>query len=395
MERRVQYILTLNGGSSSIKYALFESDGNLKRIFSGKVDHIGSPNAGMEITDQATGKTEQQAIPAADHASVIQPLAQILEKRVDFNQIAAVAHRIVHGGIRYNKPELITPDMVSYLEQISPYDPEHLPTEIAMIRELYRYYPKIRQVACFDTAFHRDLPRVAKILSIPRRYFDEGVQRYGFHGLSYGFLMDELKNVAGEAAAHGRVILAHLGSGASMAAVRDGKSVDTTMAFTPTSGLVMSSRTGDIDPGLAAFLARTEKMTPDQFYQMANYQSGLLGVSETSSDMQELLKKERDDPRAGDAIALFCYTARKFIGAYAAVLSGLDTLVFSGGIGENSAVIRARICTGLEFLGLGLDATRNEANDPLISTEASRVSVRVIKTDEEVQMARCVRRLLQ
>ena len=395
MERRVQYILTLNGGSSSIKYALFESDGKLKRIFSGKVDHIGSPNTGMDITDQVTGKTEHQAIPAADHASVIQPLAQILEKRVDFNQIAAVAHRIVHGGIRYNEPELITPDMVSYLEQISPYDPEHLPTEIAMIRELYRYYPKIRQVACFDTAFHRDLPRVAKILSIPRRYFDEGVQRYGFHGLSYGFLIDELKNVAGEAAAHGRVILAHLGSGASMAAVRDGKSIDTTMAFTPTSGLVMSSRTGDIDPGLAAFLARTEKMTPDQFYQMANYQSGLLGVSETSSDMQELLKKERDDPRAGDAIALFCYTARKFIGAYATVLNGLDTLVFSGGIGENSAVIRARICTGLEFLGLGLDATRNNANGPLISTEASRVSVRVIKTDEEVQMARCVRSLLQ
>jgi len=395
VERRVQYILTLNGGSSSIKYALFESDGNLKRIFSGKVDHIGSPNTGMDITDQVTGKTEHQAIPAADHASVIQPLAQILEKRVDFNQIAAVAHRIVHGGIRYNEPELITPDMVSYLEQISPYDPEHLPTEIAMIRELYRYYPKIRQVACFDTAFHRDLPRVAKILSIPRRYFDEGVQRYGFHGLSYGFLIDELKNVAGEAAAHGRVILAHLGSGASMAAVRDGKSMDTTMAFTPTSGLVMSSRTGDIDPGLAAFLARTEKMTPDQFYQMANYQSGLLGVSETSSDMQELLKKERDDPRAGDAIALFCYTARKFIGAYATVLNGLDTLVFSGGIGENSAVIRARICTGLEFLGLGLDATRNNANGPLISTEASRVSVHVIKTDEEVQMARCVRSLLQ
>jgi acetate kinase len=314
---------------------------------------------------------------------------------VDFTRIAAVAHRIVHGGIRYNEPGFITPDMVSYLEQISPYDPEHLPTEIAMIRELYRYYPDLRQVACFDTAFHRDLPRVARILSIPRRYFDEGVQRFGFHGLSYGFLMDELKNVAGEAAARGRVILAHLGSGASMAAVRDGKSLDTTMAFTPTSGLVMSSRTGDIDPGLAAFLARTEKMTPDQFYQMANYQSGLLGVSETSSDMQELLKKEMDDSRAAEAIALFCYTARKFIGAYAAVLNGLDTLVFSGGIGENSAPIRARICAGLEFLGLVLDATRNEANGPLISTEVSRVSVRVIKTDEELQMARCVRSLLQ
>jgi acetate kinase len=391
----MQYILTLNGGSSSIKFALFETGAVLKRIFSGKVVRIGSPDTEIEITDHATGKTERQAVPAADHASVIHPLAQILEKRMNFDQIAAVGHRIVHGGIRYSEPEPITPDMIAYLEQISPYDPEHLPTEIAMIRELLQYYPNLRQVACFDTAFHRGMPRVAKILSIPRRYFDEGVQRYGFHGVSFAFLIDELKSLAGEAAARGRVILAHLGSGASMAAVRDGKSIDTTMAFTPTAGLVMSTRTGDIDPGLAAFLARTEKMNPDQFYQMANFQSGLLGVSETSSDMQDLLRKEKDDPRATDAIALFCYTAKKFIGAYAAALNGLDILVFSGGIGENSAPIRAQICNGLEFLGLELDSKRNDANSPLISNGASRVSVRVIKTDEELQMARSVRRLLQ
>ena len=391
----MQHILTLNGGSSSIKFALFETDAALKRIISGKVERIGSPDSEMEIIDHVTGKTDRQSVAAADHASVIQPLALFIEKRVNLDQISAVGHRIVHGGVRFSEPELITPDMIAYLEQISPYDPEHLPTEIAMIRAILQDYPNLRQVACFDTAFHRDMPRVAKILSIPRRYFDAGVQRYGFHGMSYRFLIDALKDLAGETVASGRVILAHLGSGASMAAVRGGKSIDTTMAFTPTAGLVMSTRTGDIDPGLAAYLARTEKMTPDQFYQMANFQSGLLGVSETSSDMHDLLNKEKDDPRAVDAIALFCYTVKKFIGAYTAALNGLDTLVFSGGIGENSALIRERICNGLEFLGLELDSELNNVNAPLISTNSSRVSVRVIKTDEELQMARSVRRLLQ
>jgi len=391
----MHYILTLNGGSSSIKFALFETGAELQRLLSGKVERIGQPVAEMEISDHAAGTTESQAVPAAHHASVIQPLMQVLEKRVNFEQIAAVGHRIVHGGVRYSEPEIITPDMIAFLEQISPYDPEHLPTEIAMIRALGSYYPTLRQVACFDTAFHRGMPRVAKILSIPRRYLDQGVQRFGFHGVSYAFLIDELERTAGKADARGRVILAHLGSGASMVAVRDRKSIDTTMAFTPTAGLVMGTRTGDIDPGLAAYLARTEKMSPDKFYQMANYKSGMLGISETSSDMQDLLKREKGDPRAADAIASFCYSARKFVGAYAAALNGLDTLVFSGGIGENSAVIRARICTGLEYLGLELDASRNDANAPLVSTDASQVSVRVIKTDEELQMARSVRRLLQ
>ena len=391
----MQHILTINGGSSSVKFALFETTDEFNRLLSGKVERIGSADTEMEITDHATGKTEHQAVVAAEHASVIQPLARFIEKKVDFGQIAAVVHRIVHGGIRYSEPALITPDMLVYLEQISPYDPEHLPMEIAMIRTFTRYYPNLRQVACFDTAFHRDMPRIAKILSIPRRYFDEGVQRYGFHGISYSFLMDVLERSAGKAQANGRVILAHLGNGASMAAVLNGKSIDTSMAFTPTAGLVMGTRTGDIDPGLAAFLAHTEKMTPTQFYKMANYQSGMLGVSGKSSDMQDLLKMEKDDPNAADAIALFCYTARKFIGAYAAVLNGLDTLVFSGGIGENSALIRARICNGLDFLGLELDPSQNEANAPLISTAASRVSVRVIRTDEELQMARSGRRVLQ
>jgi acetate kinase len=390
----MRHILTLNAGSSSIKFALFATGDTLQRLVSGKVERIGLPDASMEITDLVTGQTERRAVVAPDHESFVQPLARFLEGRVTFDAIAAVGHRIVHGGPRYRERQPITPEVLTYLEQISPYDPEHLPTEIAIIRAIAQDYPKLKQVACFDTAFHGEMPRVATILPIPRRYFAQGVQRYGFHGLSYSFLIDELRRMAGETAAHGRVILAHLGNGASMAAVREGKSIDTSMAFTPTAGLVMSARAGDLDPGLAAYLARSEQMTPDRFYQMANFESGLLGVSETSSDMRDLLEREKDDPRAAEAVALFCYTAKKFIGAYMAALGGLDTLVFAGGIGENAAVIRARICEGLQFLGIELGQERNDANAPVISSDTSRVTVRVIKTDEELQIAQSVWRLL-
>jgi acetate kinase len=249
-------------------------------------------------------------------------------------------------------------------------------------------------VACFDTAFHQTMPRVAKLLPIPRRFDAKGIQRYGFHGLSYAYLMEELARLGDPAATKGRVILAHLGNGASMAAVRDGKSVDTSMCFTPTAGLVMSTRSGDLDPGLAPYLARTEQMTTQQFYEMVNHKSGLLGVSETSSDMRDLLDHEKQDVRAAEAVALFCYQAKKWIGAYAAALGGLDTLVFSGGIGENAPVIRARICEELTFLGLELNKSRNEETAAVISTDSSRVAVRVIRTDEELMIARSVSRVL-
>ncbi len=237
--------------------------------------------------------------------------------------------------------------------------PEHLPAEIALIEAIRARHPQWPQFACFDTAFHHGMPRVAKLIAIPRRFQSKGVERYGFHGLSYEFLMDQLAQAG---SAGGRVILAHLGAGASLAAVRDGKSVDTSMGFTPASGLVMATRAGDMDPGLMAFLAREEAMTPAQFEQMASHESGLLGVSETSPDMRDLLTRESSDARAADAVALFCYQARKWIGAFAAALDGLDTLVFAGGIGENSSVIRLRICEGLSFLGLELDAAANDGN---------------------------------
>ena len=235
---------------------------------------------------------------------------------------------------------------------------------------------------------------MARLLPIPRRYEAKGLQRYGFHGLSYAYLMEELHRVADANAAHGRVILAHLGNGASMAAVREGHSVDTTMALTASAGLVMSTRAGDLDPGLMLFLARSEQMTLAQFDRMVNRESGLLGVSETSSDMRDLLARATDDVRAAEAIALFCYQAKKWIGAYAAALGGLDTLVFAGGIGENAAPVRARICEGLGFLGLELNESRNAAHAMVISSDASRVTVRVIRTDEEVMIARSIHRVL-
>jgi acetate kinase len=294
--------------------------------------------------------------------------------------------------MKHTEPEIVTPELLAELHRLSPYDPDHLPREIELIEAFRQRHPQLPQVACFDTAFHQTMPRVAKLLPIPRRFDARGIQRYGFHGLSYAYLMEELARLGDPAAKTGRVILAHLGNGASLAAVRDGKSIDTSMGFTPTAGLMMSTRSGDLDPGLAPYLARTEQMTTQQFYEMVNHKSGLLGVSETSSDMRDLLDHEKADVRAAEAVALFCYQAKKWIGAYAAALGGLDTLVFAGGIGENAAAVRARICENLSFLGIELDESRNAGSAAVISAAPSRVTVRVIRTDEELMIARSVLR---
>jgi len=280
------------------------------------------------------------------------------------------------------------------LHTLIAFDPQHLPQEILLIKAFCKRFPKLMQIACFDTAFHHDLPRLAQMLAIPRRYEAKGVRRYGFHGLSYAYLMQEIQKLAGAKSAKGRIILAHLGSGASMAAVRDGRSLDTTMAFTPAAGLVMSTRSGDIDPGLFSFLARNGKMTAKQFDHMVNHESGLLGISETSSNMHDLLSKEKEDARAAEAVELFCYQAKKWLGAYAAILGGLDTLVFTGGIGENAPIVRSRICEGLGFLGLEVDARRNKANAKIISKDASPVTVRVMRTDEELMIAKSICHIL-
>jgi acetate kinase len=387
-------VLTINGGSSSIKFALFEADEPLMRIFEGKIDGVGGAKGSFSAkgANQADNFSRLVAVP--DHQTAVGLLMDWIEERIEAGALTAVGHRVVHGGPKYWDPQRITPEMTGELRKLCPFDPEHLPEEILLTEAFHRRFPKLTQVACFDTAFHHDMPRVARLLAIPRRYEAKGVRRYGFHGLSYAYLLWELEHLAGAKAANGRVILAHLGSGASLAAVHEGHSLDTTMAFTPAAGLVMSTRSGDVDPGLVSFLARSEQMTAAQFDHMVNHESGLLGVSETSPDMQELLSRENKDVRAAEAVALFCYQAKKWIGAYAAALGGLETLVFAGGIGENAPVVRARICAGLGFIGVELDDSRNSTSAPVISTDASRATVRVIRTDEEVMIARSVFHLL-
>ncbi len=382
-------ILAINGGSSSIKFATYRVGEPLARALHGKVDRIGLNGTKLTFTDCSDKKSESRDVPATDHNSAVKFLIDWLEGQKSFEFVRAVGHRVVHG-MQHTAPELVTPELLDELRRISPIDPDHLPREIELIEALRERHPKLPQVACFDTAFHTTMLRVAKLLPIPRRYEGKGVQRYGFHGLSYAYLMEELARLGDPAATKGRVILAHLGNGASMAAVRDGKSIDTSMAFTPTAGLVMSTRSGDLDPGLVNYLARTEQMTAAQFQKMVNQESGLLGVSETSSDMRDLLAREAKDVRAAEAVALFCYQAKKWIGAYAAALGGLDTLVFAGGIGENAPLVRARICEELGFLGIELNESRNAETAEVISTDASSVTVRVMNTDEELMIARSV-----
>ena len=387
-------ILTINGGSSSIKFALFEAGGSLRRILGGELEPIGTPQARLSVTGSNPSDSCSRPVTAADHTAAVHTLVEWIEERSGRDALAAVGHRVVHGGPNYSEPQQVTGKMVDELHRLSPFDPEHLPLEIELLEAFHQRHPRLPQVVCFDTAFHRTMPRIATLLPIPRRYEAQGVRRYGFHGLSYQFLMAELARLGDPAATKGRVILAHLGSGASLAAVRDGKSIDTSMSFTPTAGLPMSTRSGDLDPGLAWYLARTENMTAKQFHHMVNHESGLLGVSETSADMQDLLAREADDVRAAEAVALFCYRVKKQIGAHAAALGGIDTLVFAGGIGENAPAVRARIGEGLGFLGIELDAARNAVHADVISTDASRVRVRVIRTDEEQMIARSVCRVL-
>jgi acetate kinase len=384
------HILTINGGSSSIKFALFEAGDSLRRILEGGIDRIGQPGATLRVKGLDPGDNFSRPVKAPDHTVAVGVLMDWIEERGGRDALTAVGHRVVHGGPKYSKPERITTEMVEELRQLSAFDPEHLPEEIQLTKAFHRRFPDLPQVACFDTAFHHDLPRVARLLPIPRRYEAQGVRRYGFHGLSYAFLMGELARLAGTEAAQARVILAHLGNGASLAAVHDGKSIDTSMSFTPTAGVPMSTRSGDIDPGLVWYLARTEQLDAKGFNEMVNFQSGLLGVSETSSDMRDLLEHETQDVRAAEAVALFCYQVKKWIGAFAAALGGLDTLVFAGGIGENAPIVRARICDGLGFLGIELEEKRNVANAGVISAETSGVPVRVIHTDEERMIAKMV-----
>ncbi len=405
-------ILAVNGGSSSIKFALYSMEGSPVKRLSGKIDRIGLPGAKLTFKSNrkdsithgaasgvahggdskaAEGEVE---VKAADIAAAAAFLLDWLKEREGEDTLAAVGHRVVHG-MQHRESSIVDPALLEDLQRISVYDPDHLPGEIALIKLFAQRASHLPQVVCFDTAFHASLPRLARLLPIPRRFDAAGIQRYGFHGLSYTYVLEELTHVAGPLVASGLVVMAHLGNGASLVAVKDGQPLDTTMGFTPTGGVMMGTRPGDLDPGVIGYMLQKEKMTAAQLDHLVNHEAGLLGVSETSSDMQDLLGRESTDIRAAEAVALFCYQVRKTIGAYSAVLGGLDALVFTGGIGEKSSVIRSRICAGLEYLGIEIDQRPNEANEKKIGVAGGRVGIYVIPTDEEWVIARSVYRLLK
>ena len=389
MKSNKTILLTINGGSSGIKFALYENEESLKQLFYGEIENIGTKNAVLHFNDAINNKKNTININTVDYDESVNQLIDWLELQDGFTFIKAIGHRIVHG-MQHTGAEKITATLIDELKQICPYDPEHLPQGIKLIEIFAKRYPAVEQVACFDTSFHTTMPLVAKLLPIPKKYFAMGIQRYGFHGLSYAYLMQELKDIAGYETAKGKIILAHLGNGASLAAVKKGKCIDTSMGFTPASGLVMGTRTGDLDPGVAWYLMQVKKLTPQQFNNLINHESGLLGISETSADMRELIKSKNTDPRAADAFNLFCYQTKKYIGAYAAALEGLDTLVFSAGIGENSPEVRSQVCNGLQFLGIELDEIKNRNNEAIISADKSKITVRVMQTNEQLMIARLI-----
>jgi acetate kinase len=374
-------ILTINAGSSSVKFALFETE-SVKKAQEAAVQNIGQPSARLVTSDGVF------PVDVPNHAVAAQLLIEWVGRQTAMLSVEAIGHRIVHGGPKYHGSLAINGAVLADLRELAPFDPEHLPVEIQLIEVLQRRFPGVKQVACFDTAFHHDLPMKARLLPIPRRFTEEGLRRYGFHGLSYAFIVEELRRVEGEAATNGKVIIAHLGSGASLAALRDGRPIDTTMSLTPASGVPMSTRAGDIDPGLALYFARTEGYDTQRFNKMVNFESGLLGMSETTADMEKLLEIEDHDERAKDAVDVFCYQVKKSIGSLAAALGGINTLVFTGGMGENAPKIRERICEGLGFLGIALDSVRNNEGQRLISSDGSATGVHVIHTDESVTIAR-------
>lgn len=385
-------LLAINLGSSSLKFALYliKDSTNLTRACLGRLSGIGARQGELSLLVNDDRRT--QSVSAPNYVAAFTILRRWLEDNVDESHLLAIGHRLVHGGTRYQESQRLSVEVVDALASLRNLDPKHLPGEIFFARAFMQEFPHLHHLACFDTQFHKSLPRVAQLFAIPRRYFAQGIRRYGFHGLSCEYVMNMLAER--EAGVRGRVIIAHLGSGASLTAVLDGHSVETTMGLTPASGVPMSSRAGDLDPGLLTHLALNEQLTPLELQQLINQESGLLGVSETSGDLSELLKQEQRDPRAADAIQLFCYHVRKSICGLTGVLEGLDTLVFCGGVGENLSDIRARICAGLEFLGVEIADEQNTHNDAIISTPASRVSVRVIQTNEELIIAQhCIKLL--
>ena len=386
-----QSILILNVGSSTLKFGLFPLTEGDDPFLHGVLEYAGRASGQLRVVYSRERKEDSVQV-AATRESAARELLHYLERSSLLKSVRAVGHRLVHGGSKLRAPVVIDPAVRVLLEEVVPLAPDHLPTELGAIDEVARFAPAVAQVACFDTAFHGAMPRVARLFGLPRALLDSGVIRYGFHGLSYEYAIDALRK-RGELAAH--TIVAHLGNGASMAAVRDGVGIDTTMGLTPTGGMVMSTRSGDLDPGILLYLLRSRGFSADDVDDAIKHKGGLRGISDSSSDVRDLLAARANDPKAKEAIGVFCYQAKKFIGAYAAALGGLDALVFTGGIGERSPEVRAQICEGLGFLGVEIDEGSNRENAETISATGSRVRVRTIKTNEEAMIARHTRQAIK
>jgi len=380
------YILALNSGSSSLKLAVYEFDGARERLLlRGEAENIGAPSGHLWLRTADGSSIVDQLRPISDHQTAVQIALDELKKG-KYPSPAAIGHRVVNGG-RLSAPQKITPQILTDLRNLVPLAPLHLPAEIKIMEAVASQAPQIPQVACFDTAFHRRLPELAQRFPLPRKLFDEGLRRYGFHGLSYEYVLQEL----GSAAKGQGLVIAHLGNGCSLAAVRDGSPVDTSMGLTPTGGVMMGTRTGDLDPGILIYLLREKGYDAARLERLVDAESGLLGVSELASDMKTLLAKRDSDARAAEAVAMFCRSIRKEIGAFAAVLGGLDILVFTGGIGERAPAVREEICRDLGHLGVRLDPVRNNAEEDIISAAQSACLVRVVATNEELMIARHTR----
>jgi len=380
-------VLSLNSGSSSLKFALHRLDEVGEVLLAdGAIEGIGLQ--GGKLWVRAGADRNEREEPARNHRAaahlIFAELATHGRRAPD-----AVGHRVVHGGVGHSAAARATPELMETLHGLVPLAPLHLPNEIAVIEECARQFPNIPQVACFDTEFHRRMPEVAQHYPLPRQYWDTGVRRFGFHGISYEYIVETLGR-----AARGRVIIAHLGNGSSLAAVKDGSSVDTTMGFTPAGGLMMGTRTGDIDPGVIVHALRELRLDAEAIDRLVNHESGLFGVSGTTSDMKTLLERRGADARASLAIDLFCYQLVKHAGALAAVLGGLDLLVFTGGIGEGAAPIREQICRGLGYLGVAIDDALNASHAETISSASSRCAVKIIPTREDLMIARHTRRMI-
>ncbi len=385
-----RHILCLNCGSSSLKFALYRVESEEERLLvRGAAERVGHRDGTLWYVIAPRWRRSERRGAFADHGEALHALfAAFFELHLPLPD--AVGHRVVHGGPRYVAPAVVDDRLVAELRRIVPYAPLHLPGEIEGIAAVGARYPHLPQVACFDTAFHRRMPELSQRFALPRELWDAGIRRYGFHGLSYEYILESLGRRPPP-----RLIIAHLGSGASLAAVRDGVPVDTTMGFTPAGGFMMGTRCGDLDAGILLHLMRERGMEVEALEQLVNLRSGLLGVSETSADMKVLLDARGGDERAAQAVAMFCYQVRKAIGAMAAALKGLDLLVFTAGIGERSAEVRAEICAGLSHLGIALSEAKNLAHADTISAPQSRCRVRVIPTNEDVVIARQTRRLMQ